>query len=125
VRRALASGRIHAAQGGGIDPAVADQQWADTTRIRIDGRTAAGKPVLAHPCFAASWDLNLLLVRIEKRVHAVLMETVKRAPDYPTTAWPRLDREWNKLPDALERLQIELKRAVPLRADGGDRADAQ
>lgn len=109
VGRALASGRIHAEAGGGIDPTRADREWAATTRLRADA------PARLHPCHAVMRELIGRLVRIERCHDAVLEETVKHGPDdYHTKAWPALDQEWEKMADALERLDRELTAAIPL-----------
>jgi len=47
VRRALAAGRIHAERGGGIDPARADAEWAESTRLRVDGNSSAPASTLS------------------------------------------------------------------------------
>jgi hypothetical protein len=79
----------------------------------VDGRH--GNPHhKVHPCHAACFDLITLLVRIEKRLAAVVEELTNSVPDYPTAAWPNLGKEWARIPDAVERLQHALKTALPL-----------
>lgn len=127
VRRAARDGRLteasieHNARGHLIvrDPAMAWSEWKAHTRVRIgiDSQAHRGpEPRVIHPAVAAYFDLQALILQIEKRLDVHLKFLVKQIPAAPDTTWAAVHEEWEKLPDALERLQNELK-AVPLFAE--------
>jgi hypothetical protein len=105
-----------------IDTEKAISEWRSLTRPRVGETSAWNEPApaprLAHPCVAAYFELQDLVVRIEVLLDAHLKFLVKRIPKAPATTWAAVHAEWEKLPDALVRLRSELKLAVPLFAEG-------
>lgn len=109
-----------------IDPETATSEWRANTRPRVGATSAWGEavapapPLPLHPCTVAYVELVRLIVGIEKRLDALLKQLVRLIPDAPDTKWAAVHAEWEKLPDALGRLEGELRRAVPLFAAHDD-----
>jgi hypothetical protein len=58
VRKALAAGRITSAAGGGIDPVIADQQWATSTNLSKPRNSVTGVPKKSRRPLAPSEPLG-------------------------------------------------------------------